>query len=306
MAELRTIAAPFVAPGPSGVAARDRLRDLTAEDESVLMVTGQHLSTLASRDLKIRCTDGLQHDTGRWAVRKRDLTGESSSRWAGSITKSANDQWALARRCLAAHIRDLDAGIRTLRHRLSLPLNEPGTKRTPGGYQSRQEWFTKSRRLACLEGCRTTAAADWQAGRVQVVRGGRRLANTRHNLAKAQLTEEQWHARWEAARLFLSADGEPGKRFGNETIRVTPAGQVTIKLPAPLAHLANAPHGRYVLSCTVTFSYRGEEWASRGLAASRRARRWPTPSATTLPGRAGTSPRPGSARPYRSSRWLRP
>ena len=36
-----------------------------------------------------------------------------------------------------------------------------------------------------------------------------------------------------------------GKRYGNETIRVTPDGQVTVKLPAGLAHLANDKHGRY-------------------------------------------------------------
>jgi IS605 OrfB family transposase len=263
MAELRTIAAPFVASGPSGVATRDRLRNLAAQDEKVLMLAGRHLGTLASEDLKTRCTDGLQHDIGRWAARKRDLTPASSSRWAGSITKATNDQWALGRRCLAAHIGDLDAGIRTLRHRLSLPIGESGTRKAPGGYRSRREWFKKSRRLACLESRRIAAAADWQASRVRVVRGGSRLANTRHNLAKAQLTGDQWRARWEAARMFLTADGEPGKRFGNETIRVTPAGGVIIKLPAPLAHLANAPHGRYVLSCTVTFAHRGEEWASR-------------------------------------------
>ena len=63
--------------------------------------------------------------------------------------------------------------------------------------------------------------------------------------------------------LVLAADGESGKRYGNETIRITPDGEVTIKLPAPLAHLANAPHGRYVLACRVAFAHRGGEWADR-------------------------------------------
>ena len=79
---------------------------------------------------------------------------------------------------------------------------------------------------------------------MRVVRGGKRLANTRHHLDEAQLTPQQWRQRWNAARMFLSADGESGKRYGNETIRVTPDGEVSIKLPAPLAHLANSPHGR--------------------------------------------------------------
>ncbi|MER5918098.1 hypothetical protein ABT124_49640, partial [Streptomyces sp. NPDC001982] len=47
----------------------------------------------------------------------------------------------LARRCLLAHIHNLQAGIRTLRHRLSLPIGERGSKRAPGGYRSKSEWF---------------------------------------------------------------------------------------------------------------------------------------------------------------------
>jgi hypothetical protein len=35
------------------------------------------------------------------------------------------------------------------------------------------------------------------------------------------------------------------------------------KLPAPLAHVANAPNGRYVLACRVAFAHRGEQWADR-------------------------------------------
>ncbi|HYZ54748.1 MAG TPA: hypothetical protein VE733_14760 [Streptosporangiaceae bacterium] len=98
---------------------------------------------------------------------------------------------------------------------------------------------------------------------MHVVRGGKRLARARHNLAAAQLTEAGWRQRWEAERWFLQADGESGKRYGNETVRVTPDGEVSIKLPAPLAHLANAPHGRYVLACRVRFPYRGQEWRDR-------------------------------------------
>jgi hypothetical protein len=63
--------------------------------------------------------------------------------------------------------------------------------------------------------------------------------------------------------MFLTADGEAGKRFGNETIRVTPEGLVTIKLPAAPAYLANAPRGRYQLAVPVRFSYRRGEGADR-------------------------------------------
>jgi IS605 OrfB family transposase len=261
--QLRQIDPSFVALGPSGVAIRDRLGGLTPTDEKVLRLAGAHLASLAARDLKARCADGLEHSTKSWAARKRELTAASSSRWAGSITKATHDQWALARRGQTAHIQSLEAGIKTIAHRLSLPIGEKGTKKTPGGYRSKNEWFQKARRLHVLDDRLDTVRADREAGRVRVVRGGKRLLNTRHNLTKAQLTEAEWRQRWEAERWFLQADGESGKRYGNETIRVTPDGEVSVKLPAPLADLANAKHGRYVLACRVTFPHRGQEWADR-------------------------------------------
>lgn len=96
-----------------------------------------------------------------------------------------------------------------------------------------------------------------------VVRGGRRLLGNRQNLGAAQLTEAEWRQRWEAERWFLAADGESGKRYGNETIRITPDGEVSIKLPAPLAHLANTKNGRYLLVSKVRFQHRGAEWRER-------------------------------------------
>ncbi|MER7468941.1 IS200/IS605 family accessory protein TnpB-related protein, partial [Streptomyces sp. NPDC097981] len=151
MGGLRELSAPFVALGPTGVAVRTRLKDLTPRDEEVLALVGAHLGALASKDLRTRCADGLEHSTGTWAARKRELTPLSSSRWAGAITKATHDQWALARRGQAAHLKSLEAGVRTITGRLSLPVGEKGGKRAPGGYRSRQEWFAKTRRLHVLE-----------------------------------------------------------------------------------------------------------------------------------------------------------
>lgn len=95
------------------------------------------------------------------------------------------------------------------------------------------------------------------------IRGGRRLLKQRHNLDPTQKTPEQWRQEWDAARWFLTADGESGKRHGNETIRVTPDGEISIKLPVPLTDLANAKHGRYVLAARVSFPHRGAEWRDR-------------------------------------------
>jgi IS605 OrfB family transposase len=263
MQPIRPVSAPFVAAGRSGVTVRTRLKGLTAQDERVLCEVGAHLGSLAGRDLKVRCEAGTAHDADRWAARKRELTGESSARWAGSITKATHDQWALARRAQLAHIDNLRTGIATIQRRLSVPVGQKGTRRMAGGYRSSREWFAKSRRLRVLKDRLAVVQADWEAGKVRVVRGGKRMLNDRHHLDAAGLTQDQWRARWEAGRWFCQADGESGKRYGNETIRVAPDGQVSIRLPAPLAHLANAPHGRYLLSARVRFAHRGAEWADR-------------------------------------------
>ncbi|WP_229697404.1 transposase [Streptomyces lasiicapitis] len=255
---------PFVVPDPSGVAVRDRLR-VSEADAVVLAEVGRFLGSLAAGDLAARSRQGLGHDAASWAVRKRELTGRSSARWAGSITKATHDQWALARRGQAAHLSWLRGQITQIEERLARPLGARADKQEGlvRGYASRGEWHAKSRRLHALKDRLAAVEADWSAGRVRVVRGGKQLANARHHLAAAGLSERAWRERRQAERMFLAADGESGKRFGNETIRVNGAGQLSIKLPAALAHLANAPHGRYVLDATVRFRHRGQEWRDR-------------------------------------------
>jgi hypothetical protein len=99
---------------------------------------------------------------------------------------------------------------------------------------------------------------------MSVVRGGRALLRKRASLAAAGLTEARWREEWKAARLFLTADGEAGKTWGNETIRWNPDEQwAEVRLPAPFARLGNRPHGRYRLSCPVDFPYRGDEVAAQ-------------------------------------------
>src|SRR3954447_3133798 len=261
---LRGVAASFVVPGPAGVAIRDRLR-VSEADAAVLTEVGVFLGSLAAGDLAERSRQGLEHGAAGWAVRKRSLTGRSSARWAGSITKASHDQWALARRGQAAHMAWLRKQIASIEARLARPLGAKADKRDGlvRGYGSRGEWHAKSRRLQMLKARLAVVEADWVAGRVRVVRGGKRLANTRHHLEAAGLGEHNRRQRWQRERMFLTADGESGKRFGNETIRITDTGQLSLKLPAPLAHLANAPHGRYLLDATVRFQYRGAEWLDR-------------------------------------------
>ncbi|MFF3877868.1 IS200/IS605 family accessory protein TnpB-related protein, partial [Streptomyces sp. NPDC001978] len=73
MGVLRELADPFVVPGPAGVAVRARLR-VSDTDAAVLREVGAFLGGLAAGDLARRCGQGLGHDAGSWAVRKRELT----------------------------------------------------------------------------------------------------------------------------------------------------------------------------------------------------------------------------------------
>jgi IS605 OrfB family transposase len=272
---LRVIRDPFVVAPPAGARVRARLR-VTAEDEAVLRAAGRHLGSLAAADLAARCAEGRLGARARAVSRrerKRALTAGSSSRWAGAITRVSEDQQGLAERNLRAERSSLNARARTIEARLTVPAGRrEGRAR---GYATQAERHAKQQRLQHLRGRVARAERQLESGRMSVCRGGRRLAKTRHNLAAAGLTEDQWRAQWDAARLFLTADGEAGALLGNQTIRWHPGGrQLEVKLPAPLAHLANRPHGRYRLSCPVDFPYRGDEVAAQAASGAVRYDIW--------------------------------
>ncbi|WP_405979267.1 hypothetical protein [Streptomyces sp. NBC_00158] len=247
---------------PAGARIRDRLR-VSAEDARVLRVVGEHLGGCARADLAERVRIGRVPVKGnRRAERKRALTRVSSSRWAGAITRASEDQYQLSLRCLFDEQASLRRAIAGIRQRLAVPCGQ----RAGGvrGYPSPAQRAQKQSRLQVLTARLAAVEARIETGRPAVVVGGRRLAKVRHHLADAGVSEAGWRERWEAARLFLTADGESGAPFGNYTISVGPVeGTVTIVLPEPLRHLANAPRGRYRLACTVTFDHRREEWLDR-------------------------------------------
>ena len=255
----RPIESPFVVPLPAGKRIRTRLR-VSATDERTLRELGKYLGQLANSDLADRCRSGTGY-TDR-ARRKRDLTRRSSSRWAGAITRTSDDQWACAYRNLAVDVATLRRSTRIIEQRLRAPVG--GREGKLRGYSTRAERWNKQRRLQTLKHRLVESEERLQNGRVSVVRGGRRLARVRHNLEAAALPESEWRDVWEARRLFLCADGEADKAWGNETIRVHPdENWLEVKLPPDLSHLANRPYGRYRLSCPVVFSYRWSDWRAQ-------------------------------------------
>ncbi|MEU5425454.1 hypothetical protein AB0H73_07570 [Streptomyces olivoreticuli] len=259
---LRELAAPFTVAAPSGARIRDRVH-ATGRDAEVLWLVGEHLGRHQRADLARRVEIGkVRVKDNQRTERKRELTKVSSSRMAGAMTRASEDQYQLSLRCLYDQASTLRRAILTIARRLVVTC---GTKKGKfRGYRDQTERFGKQRRLQSLEARLARVEARIQDGRPGIVVGGRRLAKTRHTLDKAQLTEQQWREQWDVARLFLTADGESGAPFGNYTICVDPNdGSVTIVLPEPLRHLANAPRGRYRLGCTVQFSHRREEWLDR-------------------------------------------
>ncbi|WP_327254993.1 hypothetical protein [Streptomyces sp. NBC_01244] len=226
-------------------------------------MVGEHLGRYSRADLAERVRIGrVPVKENRRADRKRVLTRVSSSRWAGAITRASEDQYQLSLQCLFDERASLRRAIAKISQRLAVPCGQ----RVVGvrGYPSRAERAQKQRRSQVLTARLVEVERRIETGHPAIVSGGRRLAKTRHNLATAGLTETEWRERWEAQRMFVTADGESGAPHGNYTITVDPSdGAATIVLPEPLRHLANAPRGRYRLACTVTFNHRREEWLDR-------------------------------------------
>jgi hypothetical protein len=261
---LREISEPFVVAPPAGARVRTRLR-VSATDAAVLREAGEYLGSLASADLAARCAEGRlgakQRARSR-QVRKQELTAKSSSRWAGALTRTSEDAYQLAYRNLLAERRSLLARIKRIETRLAVAAGKRAGRAR--GYPTAAERHAKTIRIQTFRTRLAEVEQQLDTGRVSVCRGGKTLLRKRNSLADAGLTETQWRERWAASRLFITADGEKDKTWGNETIRWNPdQNWLEIRLPTPLARLANRPGGRYRLSCPVEFTYRGSDAAAQ-------------------------------------------
>jgi hypothetical protein len=272
-ARLRRVADPVVAASPAGARVRTRLQVSEAE-AAALAAIGAFLGSVYRGELAERIRRGVLDRDGRaaWrAERKQAITAVSSSRWAGAITRAVEDQFQLGMRALAAQVADLRAAIEVLEARCVLRPGElalaeadaAGVRRRSRrrrGYRSAAERFAKTRRLAVLRRRLAKAEAALAAGHPSMVVGGKRLWRTRNHLHATNMSEPQWRDRWDACRMFLTADGESGKPGGNETLRVDDEGRLRIKTPAALVEQFGT---HVVIEAPVRFRHRGQEWAAR-------------------------------------------
>jgi hypothetical protein len=273
---LRRIGDPVLAGAPAGARIRTRIHPTAAEAEALAAI-GELLGSAYRCELAGRVGLGRldQEAHAVWrAQRKQALTAVSSSRWAGAITRAVEDQYQLGMRSLAAHVADLRAAVEVLEQRCALrpgelaPLEDGGQddgrrrsrRRHCRGYRSAAERFGKTRRLAVLRTRLACAEEALAVSRPSITVGGKRLWRNRNHLDATDMTEQQWRHTWDAARMFLTADGESGKAGGNETIRVDEAGRLRIKTPAALVEQFGT---HVVIGAPVRFSHRGDEWAER-------------------------------------------
>jgi len=167
---LRAIEDPVVAAAPAGVRIRTRIRS-TAAEAAALTSVGAVLGALYRGALAERIRLGrLDHKThAAWrAGRKQALTAESSSRWAGAITRTVEDQYQLGMRGLAAHVADLRTAVQVLEARCAL---RPGELEPIDGDARRG---ARSRRRP---GYRSRASASARPGGSRCSADGSKLPN---------------------------------------------------------------------------------------------------------------------------------
>ncbi|MFD5766301.1 IS200/IS605 family accessory protein TnpB-related protein [Streptomyces sp. NPDC127049] len=262
---LRVLTPPRLVVPTGVITVRTRLR-LSDRDAVILRELAECLSRLMARDLAERVALGVRHTSADFARRKRELTALTSSRWAGTITRGSNDQWQLARRAQAAHLGRLSAEIEAIERRLAAPVGGRDGAARIKGYPTQRVRAAKQQRLQSLRARSAVVAADAAAGRVHVVRGGREHLRGRLRLERSERSLQEWRDRWWERRTRIEADGEAGKTYGNQSLRVGPDGIITVKLPAPLvrSHREHCDRfGRYTLDARCRFAYRTEEWRTQ-------------------------------------------
>ena len=181
----RVLIEPFVVGLPRAVSIRAGLFP-SAVDGMVLREIGDHLGGLLRSDLATRCRLGAGSKHLGRARRKRVLTPRCSSRWAGAITRVADDMWERELNNLEALAEQDRQETAELDRRLALPAGEgKGKKR---GYATRAERFGKQRRRQKLVSRLAATEQRLTEGRVSVVAGGKKLLHKRHNLEEADST----------------------------------------------------------------------------------------------------------------------
>jgi len=160
------MAEPFVVAPPSGPRVRTRLF-VDDADRVVPEAVGRHLGSLAGSDLARRVAEGGLDAEGKAASRrerKRALSAQSSSRWAGAITRTTEDSYGLAKRNLLAERASLVARIKKISGRVKVAPGEQKTKTYD--YATAEERWLKQCRLQVLTARLATVDRSLASGKL--------------------------------------------------------------------------------------------------------------------------------------------
>jgi IS605 OrfB family transposase len=260
---MRQIKPARVIGAPSGAAIKTRLHP-SEDDEIVLRALADLQGALTGADLRQALAGKTRQE------RKLALTAASSSRWAGTWTGDNDAQIALSAMAQRAHRDSVRTAIAAIEARLAVKIGkkakiQAGSRTlTVCGYTTLEERWAKQQRLQHLRAVLADLEGDIAAGKLHIVRGGKRLLGLVHNLEAAGLTKERWAELYWAARHRISANGSHDELYGNLTIRVGPEGVCSILLPPSLLALANSKDKRhYILAVGIKFSYRVADWKAQ-------------------------------------------
>ena len=114
---MRKLAEPFVVAAPTGGSTPTTMFTTDVE-HGVLVTVADHLGRLASKDLAARCALGKGPKHKGRAERKRLLTPQCSSRWAGTITRRSADMWERQKLNYIDVLADKRAGVKAITKRL--------------------------------------------------------------------------------------------------------------------------------------------------------------------------------------------
>jgi hypothetical protein len=224
---------------------------LTPFERDVLVHAGLFLGRLKAGDL----ADAAVGVPGNVRAKRLGPVSGMPQRVMASACND-NDGWVRAARTnQQRHLESLDTRIGVLEARTALLSKEAacGCRRRRcepcgAGYADEHERLMKRRRLDVLRAERDRVARDIAAGRLHLVVGGRRLANTRHHLPDAGMSVEAWATTRERAVFWFGCQGNTGRVGGNPVFRLAaddPArpGAVflTVRLPDATARRFGIP-----------------------------------------------------------------
>lgn len=189
------------------------------KDEQVLLQAVEKVLTQA------RAADLVAAQRGEKANdRYKVLTARFGihSRYAGTICVVNDAALKAAKELLWADRKQLTAAIKTVKARVALPskhlscgCHKRGCKTCGKGYPTEAIRVAKRQRLDVLRADLAAVTSRLKSKDYTLCLGGKRLANTRHHLKQAGMTEAQWREQWERQRAFFGCVGNKGASGGN-------------------------------------------------------------------------------------------